>query len=340
VNRITHSRSSVLAPISFLYASSSIIGELLPHMPATPWWLMEVNGIFGAWFYLPLPLLTATVWSRRNWLAGVWLAVPLVVFARDYGPSFLPSNVHDGDTVLRVMTANVLQDNDDYASLAALLAEQQPDVVAVQELGTAMAASLPEPLRERYPYQALHPAESWVGVGVFSRYPIEAQTAPNPDDGACLCQQVTVSVEGRLATLLNVHLTPPLGVTFRDSAGGLPAFPAPHVHERELSLRMILQRVEANRGPLVVLGDFNTNDGQPFYRLLRWRLADAHRGGGWGFGFTFPTQRDGYPLPFSLIRIDYIFHDESWATRAAWTGNLPGSDHRYVVADLILVDSR
>jgi vancomycin resistance protein VanJ len=95
--------------------------------------------------------------------------------------------------------------------------------------------------------------------------------------------------------------------------------------------------VEANGGPALVLGDFNTSDGQPLYRLLRRRLDDAYRAAGWGFGFTFPSPR-GSPLGFPVVRIDYVFHDEFWATQAAWTGSLPGSDHRYVVADLLLVE--
>jgi endonuclease/exonuclease/phosphatase family metal-dependent hydrolase len=106
---------------------------------------------------------------------------------------------------------------------------------------------------------------------------------------------------------------------------------------RAPGLDTLLRRIEATARPLVMLGDLNTGDRQPFYRVLRARLSDAYRASGEGFGFTFPNREvTGWPIP-PLVGVDYIFNDSAFVAVAAWTGQLPGSDHRYVVADLALL---
>jgi endonuclease/exonuclease/phosphatase (EEP) superfamily protein YafD len=39
-------------------------------------------------------------------------------------------------------------------------------------------------------------------------------------------------------------------------------------------------------------------------------------------------------FPAPLIRIDHVWHDESWRARRAWTGVHAESDHLYLIADL------
>ena len=96
-----------------------------------------------------------------------------------------------------------------------------------------------------------------------------------------------------------------------------------------------MRRVEASPRPLLVLGDLNVSDRQPYYRWLRQRLHDADRAAGGGLDYTYPSGQYGRAL-VPLVRIDYVLHDDAWAARNAETVYLPGSDHRAVVADLVL----
>ncbi len=91
-------------------------------------------------------------------------------------------------------------------------------------------------------------------------------------------------------------------------------------------------------GPVVAVGDFNTNDRQPNYWRLRRLLRDAYRDAGRGFGLTFPnTGWWGKPLPVPpFLRLDYIFHSPDLVATRAWTASSPSSDHRAVVADLVI----
>ena len=261
----------------------------------------------------------------------------LALFVWEYGELFMPSislTPPEHGTTLRVMTANLLMSNMDLAALGAAIEREQPDVLAVQELGTGMARYLAERLRDRYPFQALEPDDtSAFGLGIVSRRPIRVEPPSSASSDNCFCQRAVLDLPERTATLVHVHPPPP-AIAY----GRLGRVPFPRHFSSEDTRRilsMALRDLEATQGPVVALGDFNVSDRQAIYRRLRQRLRDAHHDAGWGLGYTFPNSAfEGLPaLP--LVRIDYVLHNDAWLATAARTGSLPGSDHRYLVADLI-----
>lgn len=327
-------RRSCPASVALPYAVGLLGWHLARFTPVGTWWPFELFDVFGTWLYLPLLPLALGALILRSREAAIWLAVPLILFGSEYGALFVPQRPPDGRTALRVMTANLRIDNDDALGFGGVLAQHEPDVVAVQELRETMAARLADVLRERYPHQALHPSRGSFGMGVFSRHPIRMDAPVGRCSDVCFAREVRLELDGRSATLINVHPRPP-----RIRAAHLGPLPLPTSFQNDEPTRVVgavLERVETIPEPVVVLGDLNIGDRQPFYRLMRRRLLDAHREAGWGFGHTFPNMAfAGLPTP-PLVRIDYVLHDDSWATRSTRTGNLAGSDHRYVVAELVL----
>jgi endonuclease/exonuclease/phosphatase family metal-dependent hydrolase len=116
--------------------------------------------------------------------------------------------------------------------------------------------------------------------------------------------------------------------------------------ERAYTARVIAAFVRAQRGPVLVLADFNATDQSTPYRIVTQVLGDAWREGGVGFGHTFPGDdsfdrsrprvRD-WLIPRWLVRIDYVFHSRQWRTVEAHIGPWDGtSDHRPVCATLAL----
>jgi endonuclease/exonuclease/phosphatase family metal-dependent hydrolase len=144
---------------------------------------------------------------------------------------------------------------------------------------------------------------------------------------------VTVRVSGQAVQVLNAH---PLGPDLRlRRLGPLPIPVGFDTGTGRPDRRRLLEHVDGARLPLVVLGDLNTAERQPYYRSLRRRLGDAHREAGWGLGWTFPSVPIG-PALVPLVRIDHVLHSSEWRAVAEHTGFTPGSDHRHVVADLVL----
>jgi endonuclease/exonuclease/phosphatase (EEP) superfamily protein YafD len=338
----TRRRWRLTTAVSLLYVAFLVVWQGLRFTPVGRWWPFELVDIFGLLLFAPLPLLLLVSLVAANRRAGLWLLLPLLVLAWEYGPLFLPRTMPrvfapsaaTQGRPLRVMTANLLVSNQSVTTFGALLRVEQPDIVAMQELSHAMGEHLAATINDQYPYQLLGPSDAPDGLGILSRYPLHVESETGWYGHVCGCQRVSVDVEGRPITFLNVHPWPP-HVGFA-RLGRLPIPASFDANQTREMLEAALDGIDASQGPLLMLGDFNVSDRQPTYRWLRRELRDAYREAGWGLGYTFPALSfEGAP-DLAIIRIDYVLHDPSVRARAVHTGTTPGSDHHYVVADLLL----
>lgn len=237
---------------------------------------------------------------------------------------------------LRVMSWNAYFRNTNSADFLRTVETVQPDVIAIQEYSDHLATAVQDNLRERYPYQELYPTGSPAGMAVLSRYPLLTTTVPDFDPvRGCNCQVMTLEIADTTITVINAHPWPPefaftwpghwsnlLGL---DTANQDPIFDA------------LLRQIEQATGPLLVMGDLNTMPFQPNVGRLAAILTDAFVEAGSGMGYTFPLDGKDYNLPpVPFMRIDYIFHNAAWKATKFDVGTIAGSDHRYVVADLVL----
>ena len=349
------SRLAILA-LSTFYSLGLLAWRALSWLNApkllTTSWPSRLLEMIGVWIYLPLGALLILSAALRSGRAGAVLAVPLLLFLVDYGALYLSSSlrsqprtaqrvlVANQGTPLRVMSWNAQSDNTNVDGLVATLEALRPDVVAIQESGLVLSASLPERVGERYPYQEHHPTGKASGMAILSRHPfLDAQPPHFRDDReSCNCQQVTLDFHGRPVTLISAHPWP--GDFSLRWFGPVPVVANFNPNSQNRMFRHILDRVDTQQAsgvPLLLVGDFNTTEGQYNYRRLRQRLDDAFASAGVGPGFTWPhqVQVSGVMLP-PLLRIDHIYHGDAWLPRRAWVGEIEGSDHRYVVADLVL----
>jgi endonuclease/exonuclease/phosphatase (EEP) superfamily protein YafD len=241
--------------------------------------------------------------------AGLVAAGPVVRRA-GRRPSAAPGT---GDVT--VLAANVLHGRADTGLLAAMVAAERPDFVVLPEAGGDFRDKL-MPLLDGLGYRA------WVASGGGRR---------DGDDVTVLVGERAGDVRVRSAhemraphlevtggilgprTLYAVHPTAPM--SRRSTAWW----------HRELA---IVSRWCAGPVAPLVAGDFNATLDHPAFRAALGRCRSAAAGTGRGLVGTFPA---GFPTWLG-IQIDHVLVPEDAVTTRFEVLDLPGSDHRAVLA--------
>jgi endonuclease/exonuclease/phosphatase family metal-dependent hydrolase len=262
----------------------------------------------------------ATVLLMRRWWAAGLAGVIVVVLAWCVLPRWLP----DGDAragadgpTLKVMTANLLAGKASADELARLVQAHGVDILAVQELAPgfvpmAKAAGLEELL----PHQVLFPQAGVGGSGIYSKLPLRnGQFRLNPKRFG----QARAEVVQYGLWVESVHPVAPVESASISGwvgsfANQLPATPS---------------------GPLQVLaGDFNaTLDHSVLRSLIATGYRDAADVVGKGHIGTWGPY-DGDRIP--PVTLDRVLADRRIGVADVHVFDLKGSDHRPVMATLIL----
>jgi endonuclease/exonuclease/phosphatase family metal-dependent hydrolase len=261
----------------------------------------------------------------------------------------VPMPERDEGVPVRVMTWNVqrlatIAGAESPACVADTVAGAGPDVVVLQEVSARELAPL-ERLGDLVCTQSTYfgSTKAWrAGVAVCVRgasfalgraWPVRYDEASR---WHYLVQEVVVTREGvaRTFNVANVHLRPYLGT--REALGQGPvALARGFVRDaaaQSVQAREVLEQVRAFRDPTVAAGDFNSVRDAPLHARMRRSMRDAWEIAGRGPGFTaWRGPRD--VLPF---RIDYVYATPDFGVADARVRDVACSDHRPVVADLVL----
>jgi len=308
-----------------------------------PWWLKALDTI-SFWFFAPslLSLLLAVIIPRTGYRLAATISA--LLFIGHFWLRFIPWGIvrhglypllrrGQASNPLRVMTINLLKTNGDGRLITAAIASQDADIVALQELKLDHASAIREELGTLYPYQELYPGDSSEGLGLLSRVPFASYELQPAEPGGNPTQVARLVASNRETWLVNVHSRIP---ELKLRPWGKISLPYNmETAARETDIRKLVQMVEERPGNALILGDLNTTEHCQEYRLIPGRWHDTYRELGWGPGWTFPVAARffGVRLPFPIFRIDYVFHRGTWRPRSIRTGTMPGSDHRYLVAE-------
>jgi len=303
-------------------------------LTAVAWLIIGDTSLFTWHFSNLLPALIALspmiaiigLMGRKQWFA--FHLIPALLFLGIYGEYYIPKavSVPDDTPQLRVMTFNTRYVHDSAYKLADIILESDADVIALQELSTPAADYFLEYLSDAYPYQITHTnGLSVTGKGLLSRYPLTNDSLETLDRMTYILRAEFVFA-GETVTIINAHPSPPsYGINF-------------NAHNRGRHITWLLDYIEQQSNPLILLGDFNTTQHSTDYDRLTANLHDSFRDAGWGLGQTFPSGEAFRKLDFfpPLIRIDYVFHsDDLQAVSSQVWHTSGGSDHIPVVTDLI-----
>ncbi len=222
-----------------------------------------------------------------------------------------------GGVALRVMTFNLKRGTADPAALVAAVARERADVLSLQEVDAAAVARLEAAgLHGTLPSRAIALGEGTHGTALYARAPLrELDRLPGSHNEQA---RALVAVPGaRAVELMAVHALAPAGA------------------EREKGWRADMRALPAatpRAGMRILAGDFNaTLDHAELRRLIGTGYVDAADAVGSGLRPTWPV---GRLLP--PVTIDHVLADRRAGVRRVAVRTLPGSDHRALIAELLI----
>jgi endonuclease/exonuclease/phosphatase (EEP) superfamily protein YafD len=319
---------------------------LYHHGPARTGWVELLRYVPFLAYAVPAVLaLGLSFMLGWAWRLGAAAALGLVLvsvmdLSLGLGRTDLPPDA-PGTRTVRVMTYNIKSyraafRHGGFVALNHEIAQQQPDILVMQDAReVSRQGDLPYGMREVLPQHKLY---AYGQYAVASRFPVSGcapvdMSFQNEKHEYVRC---TVDIDGTRIDLVTAHLLTPregLNATREERLGGLDDWNTNFANRLTQADRIVGALVPLKR-PTIVAGDLNAPEHSAVVQtFLGIGLRDAFSAGGRGWGYTH-----GHSLKpgVSFLRIDHLLVSPEIGVRDAWAGWRGGSEHRPVVADLVV----
>lgn len=218
--------------------------------------------------------------------------------------------------------------------IADFIEQSNADIICIQEFSAIEYKSYVS----EYPYWVKSnidvPYKSVLGI--FSKFPIIKKgylELPNSINNAMF---VDINVNDRPVRLYNIHLES-YKLDSKHQLRNLNSyrFVIPTVFQTEIiriaQAKLVREHINSFDGDVIVVGDFNSTQYSPVYRILKDTKKDTFVEAGNGFGSTFEL----FNYPFKL---DHILVDESFEVINHQNFDINLSDHEPVLAEIKFKD--
>lgn len=308
--------------------------------PLGSWWLELLQ--YAPYPAFLVPALAAVVLSWRLGWAWRVIAIGALGLVATIIMGFAWGHAGAGTHPLRMMTYNVksyraVRQAGVFEALEREVAQHRPDLLVMQDASDLTAArhSAPATAQSIFAGRSVFSHDEYI---VVSRYPLRDCRAGDLSFRGQPHSYVRciVAVDGNEIEVFTAHLLSPrrgLNATRHEGAEGIDDWQ--QNFENRLSQSRTLAAAVAKRDrPLIVAGDLNAPETSPVIRTLLDRgLRDAFSSAGRGYGYTHGHST---MLAVSFLRIDHILVSPEIGIAGAFAGGKEGSEHRPVVADLLL----
>lgn len=298
---------------------------LLPLSESNAWWVRIFDfprlqiAVVGL---LTLGLL-AVGFGRRGAIALVavlaavaWQTAAILPFTPLVPVEVKPPERPDAPRI-RLLVANVLQDNHDAASFLEAVARTSPDLVLAMETDAWWAEAL-APLHADYPHRLAAPLGNTYGMLFYARLPFEDGQVAYLVEPEIPSVHATFRLGGRPIRFHGVHPHPPVPGEGRGSS-------AP----RDAELVVVGRTVRAEGLPAIVAGDLNDVAWSDTTKLFQEVSGTLDPRVGRGLYPSFPVDLPGLRYP-----LDHVFHTPEFRLAALTLLADVGSDHFPVLVEL------
>ena len=258
---------------------------------------LPLIGVVSALAGAAIAALMRLVWPLTAGVAILAVCAVAVIAPR------LPRDLPPPDRAIRVVAANVWDENQTPEAVPESLLGRRADVVVAVEMPDD---AFYEAMTTEAAARGLDATWEQNRQAVWSRFPLQALDELGLPEARVM--RVGVDVPDAPFVLYVVHgLNPFRETSFEDQLAFTDA---------------LLAAVDSERRPVVVAGDLNTSDRVISYRELDGALTDAMRAGAPGV----TTYLRGW-WPALMLRIDHVFVTPTWCAADPRTFVPAGSDH-------------
>jgi len=280
---------------------------------------LDLLGQFKWQFSLSLLLPLFLMGLMRRWKWVVMLLLLLGLHAIELLPWYLPvahekalaSPLH---SEIKVLLANVLNTNPEVTSLASLIKQEQPDIVALMEFHPKHL-ELMNGLGRAYPFRFQPRDKNYFGLGLWSKFPLHRAELKFLGQAELPTLGTWVDLGERQFYLISTHLDSPVRV---------PAL------RRNRQLDALGKFALSKEPPVLVMGDFNVSMYSPYYKQFE-RNSDLHN---CRRGFGVLPSWPAYLPEVARIPIDQCLVSKQLEVVDLHLGTPVGSDHLPMVISL------
>lgn len=291
-------------------------------------------------FLLLLLSLLFVLFSAKSKLSRLFLlsAMPVLTLSisalrmsEQLCGDFSKASVGKPDDQIKILHCNLWGGrNQQKEKFLALVAKEEPDVVAVSEVERSWAKALSAELTKNYPYSICYPHVG--GVALFSKLPLEKSEVCLSKIGhrPRICSLVK-SKGGKLVALDLVHPPTPIG-------------PETRLKARNEEFEIFSSELPAASDRYILVGDLNCTPWSPYFRKLLQDGGFSDSAAGCGLQPTWPavsalSRGLLKPKKFSgaVLPIDHCLVSRNIKTIERRVLEPVGSDHLPLVVRLALI---
>lgn len=280
-------------------------------------WRLDILSNFKMQYYLGA-LILCVIAAWRSFRVIFFLGLALLLWNGVEVFNFAPQSIDPEPRVYRAISANVYTRNNQVDRTVAWIRQQEPDFVALIEITAEWEDDL-DALEDIFPYQRKQMWGGRYGAIVLSKYPPTAQGAALGYAGVGSVPMEVMTPDGPLIVLLIHPLSPTNERSWKYRSNALTSIAE-------------FAKVNADRAPMLVMGDMNTTPWSPFYRDFVSQSELHPVVTSFLPRRTWPTRN-----PLLWIPIDHFFLSNGLGPITQWTGPDLGSDHYPIGLDFCFV---
>lgn len=280
------------------------------------WWVLDLAANFRAHMTVVLAI-AAVVLALGRWpRTALTIALAGALNAATVLPLFVGPVSRPADFDLRVMSFNLLSDNDHFDEVIGFIAAERPDVVVLHEASRpweeALAAS-------QLDYEITRGRNEGLIFGSLVLAPPGSEVE---------------SFGFQVSDARAIEVVLPSGVAVL-GIHPLAPFPNDQTERRQYQFEFAGLWAASRSGPVIIVGDFNASPWSHSFRRLRIETGLRNSQAGYGLELSYPAGAN----PLLQLSIDHLLHSPDLAVVDRRLGPALGSDHFPLIVDLSLPDS-